>query len=477
MIGRIISFPGRLGRFLWSFINPSRTAGQLPWGRIAIVTQLSLALVFVGYTLTKKSIRLPFSTPAYKIEVELGDAQGLDRVDEPAAGVAGTLLGRVTNVHYENGIAVATLTFEPDVRGKVFADATASVRPASAIQNLTVNVSPGTPQAGALPDGDRIELSHSTGFVTIDDLTSVFNADTQAYVQVLLSEAQRAFHGRESELRHALGQVGRLADLSTPISRTLARRRELLTRLVGDLDTVVSTLAERRNQLAETIDAGNAALAVTAARAPELAQVTRELAPTLVEANRAIAAVRALADPLVPALDTLIPTLPDLTEGLRALRDLLPTASGLIDDFQALADEGAEPIALLLKATAGLDEKARGLVPTARDLTSLARLLNHFKEGSAQTADTLSGALSVSDNGGVYGQVDVLKFEAPKPENFGLPSSMARAPAGHAGSDFLQVKLAAALEKLCVASNPWACVARFDVPGLPKQLVTTVRGK
>lgn len=472
---RVLSMPAQFGRFAWSFINPSRSAGQLPWGRVAIVTQIIVALVFIGYTLTKKSIRLPFSEAPYQVEVELKDAQGLDRVDEPAAGVAGTLLGRVTDTRYEDGIAVVTLTFEPEVRGKIFADASAVVRPASAIQNLTVNVYPGNVDTGPLPDDERITLEKTSGFVTIDDLTSVLNADTQAYVQILVGEAQRALRGRESELRAALAELGELADLATPISRTLARRRVLLERLVGHLDTVVTTLAERRGQLAESIDAGNRTLAVTAARAQELADVTRELAPTLVQANRSIAALRALAVPLVPALDTLIPTLPALTDGLRSLRELIPVSASLIDDFEALTTEGEEPLNLLLEATEGLDRKARGLVPTAEDLSSLARLLDRFKEGSAQTADTLSGALSASDNGGVYGQIDVLKFEPPKPENFGVPAAMAGAR-GAAGPSELELALARALERVCVQSNPWACVARFNVPGLPAKPVSAGKG-
>jgi ABC-type transporter Mla subunit MlaD len=242
---RLVRFPAAVGRTLWGFIHPARDVHQIPLGRILIALQLLVAVVFLAYTLDKKGILLPFSEAPYEIEVELTDAKGLDRVDEPGAAVAGAVLGRVTDVHYEAGQAVATLTLDADVRGKVFADASAEVRPASAIQNLIVNVDPGTPASGALADDERIEAGRSSSFVSIDELTGIFDADTRAYAQIVIAEAQRGLEGTENELGAALREAGELAETATPVSRALASRRHLLTELVGHLDTVLTTLGDR----------------------------------------------------------------------------------------------------------------------------------------------------------------------------------------------------------------------------------------
>jgi hypothetical protein len=105
-----------------------------------------------------------------------------------------------------------------------------------------------------------------------------------------------------------------------------------------------------------------------------------------------------------------------------------------------------------------------------RDLTALVRRLDAHKEGMAQLADTISGALSVNDRGGTYGQVDVLQFEDPKPENFGLGAGAAEAGGG--GPSPLERRLARALELSCRTQSLYACVARFSVPGLPAEPVT-----
>jgi phospholipid/cholesterol/gamma-HCH transport system substrate-binding protein len=472
---RLLRVPADLGRLAWRFINPSRTAGRVPLGRLAISVQIVAALIFVGYTLGKKAIRMPFSAAPYEIEVVFPDAKGLDRLDEPAAAVAGTPLGRLTDVRYENGHAVVTLTMEPEVRGKVFADASAAIRPASALQNLLVNINPGTPEKGPLPDGTPIQPERTTSYVAIDELTSILDADTQAYVSILLEEARTALHGREGELRHALAEVGRLTDTATPLSRALAQRRALLTRLVGHLDVIFTTLGRRGDQLASTIDAGNRTLAVTTARETELAAVTRELGPMLTEAQRSLAAVNDLTEPLLPALDKLVPGASLLAPNARRLRELLPRADALTDLFEELVRDGRRPLNLLVQGTEGLRKRARAQIPIMRGLTELTRRLDTYKEGGAQTSDTLSSALSVQDNGGGYGQVDVIRFEPLKPENFGLPAAAARSPNG--GPSLLEREVARALELVCRRENPYACLVRFSIPGLPKRPVTARAGE
>ena len=411
---------------MWGFVNPKSSVHQVPYGRLVIVLQLFAALAFLGYTLTKKGIRLPGTESPYTIQVEIDDAKGLDRVDEPGAAVGGAVLGRVTNVHYEAGHAVATLTLDPDVRGKVFADASAELRPASAIQNLIVNVDPGTPAAGPLEDGTAIDQSRTSAFVAIDELTSVLDADTRAYVQILVAEAHRGLRGTEDELGDALLEVADLAETATPISRSLATRRELLTRLVGELDTVFTTLGDRGVELGNAVAAGSDTLAVTASRERELAAAVRQLAPTLVAADRSLDATADLAELLVPALDQLIPAAGDLGDSAKRLGALIPAADVFLDRFDDLTRRGAEPSALLLKGTRNLSGKFGDLIPTAKDLARLANTMAEFRNGAAQLADTLSGSTSVNDHGGTYGQVDVLGFEAPKAENFGLGAAAAK---------------------------------------------------
>ena len=473
-MSRILRLPLELARFAWSFVDPALKAGRIPLGRVAIVVQIIAALVFVGYTLTKKSIRVPLvSSEPYRVEVIFSDAQGLDRVDEPAAAVAGTPLGQVSEVRYEDGHPIATLTLADEVRGKLFADASAAIRPASALQNLLVNIDPGTPSAGPLPEDQPIPPARTTNYVAIDDLTSILDADTQAYATILLQEAEIALRGRGGELRRALAELGELTETATPVSEALAERRRLLTRLVGELEVVASTLGARGRQLAEAINAGNETLRVTAARELELAEATRELGPMLAEAERAVAALRRLAEPLSPALDGFIEAAGPLAESTARMRELLPRVDELTDQFATLVADGRRPLELMLEGSRGLKRRAKEMVPVMRAMTELARRLDRYKDGVSQTAETLSGAFSIQDRNGAVAPIDILKIEAAKPENFGTRAAAAR---DRNGPSRLDRSLARALELACRRRNPAACVYRFNVPGLPRHPVTAGGG-
>lgn len=462
---RLLALPVTVARTAWSFINPSRQAGRLPLGRLAIAVQICVALGFLGYTLHKKSIRMPFSGQAYQVQVLFADAQGLDRLDEPAAAVAGTPLGSVTDVEYRDGQALATLTFDDQVRGKLYADASVSVRPASALQNLLVNVDPGTPAAGPLPSDEPISPGRTTGYVTIDELTSVLDADTQAYVTILIEQARISLRGREGELRRALGEVAELTDTATPVSAALAKRRRLLTRLVGELEVVLTTLGERGRQLAEAVDTGNRTLAVTASREAELAGLTRELGPMLEQAESTLIAARGMARPLIPALDALLPAARPLADSLARMRGLLPQAEEMADRFEALVANGRAPLRLMLEGTKGIKRRVADMVPVMGDLTALSRRLDSHSAAMAQTADTFSSAFSSQDQNGSYGPVQI-RLAHFKPENFGFGSDVSPQQRRR-----LEQNVAAALEAVCLTQNPLACVYRFGHPDLPAEPV------
>ena len=462
---RLLSFPRTAARTAWSFVNPPRQAGRLPLGRLAIAVQLLVAIGFLGYTLHKKSIRLPLAGEPYQVQVLFADAQGLDRLDEPAAAVAGTPLGSVTDVEYRDGQALATLTFDDEVRGKLFADASVSVRPASALQNLLVNVDPGTPAAGPLSEDEPIPPGRTTGYVTIDELTSVLDADTQAYLTILIEQARIGLDGRETELGRALGEVGRLTDTAQPLSDALAERRRLLTELVSELDTVMSTLGARGVQLAEAIETGNQTLAVTTDREAEVADATRELGPMLAQAESTLLSVRTMSDLLVPALDALLPAAGPLADSLAKMNDLLPQAEDMAGRFESLVADGERPLDLMLEGTAGIERRVGDMIPVMRQLTELSRRLDAYSGGIAQTADTLTAAFSSQDQNGAYGPVQI-RLAHLRPENFGLS-----ADASPAQRQRMARIYAAALEATCVVQNPLACLYRFSQPGLPNEPV------
>lgn len=468
-VRKLVALVARPFKYAWGFVDPQLEAGRIPYGRTIFVMFAIGALVFVGYTLAKKEIRLPFSPDPYYVQVVLPDAAGLDPSKEPAAGVAGAEAGRVTEVEYVDGQAVATLRLDPGMRGKIFADATASLRPINVLQVLIVNINPGNPATGPLPDGQAITSDRTDAFVGIDELTSILDADTQAQVQILISEAARALTGREPELRATLAEVGELTETARPIAAALRERRKLLTDLVDNLDVVFTTLGQRGSQLGEVLSSGSRVLEVTTNREAELSAATRQLAPTLVEAERSLLAGRQLAEPLSYTLDQLLPVSDQLQPAADRTLALIPQA----EDFLALGDavsrDAKRPVNLFEEGTRGLaDRVKRDLIPAVDKFDTTITALDKYKGGIAQTADLWSGAFSTNANGGTYSQVYFGNSEST-PEGLGLGAAAARSRNGEPSK--LATMLAEALELTCANVNTAACALRFQLPDLPDQPV------
>ncbi|MEA2348539.1 MAG: hypothetical protein QOG62_2326, partial [Thermoleophilaceae bacterium] len=257
-----------------------------------------------------------------------------------------------------------------------------------------------------------------------------------------------------------------LADVTTPVARSLAERRQLLTQLTDDLDVLFTTLGRRGEQLASAIDSGSRTLEVTSRRGPELASATRELAPALTETQRALAAGRALAEPLVPALDKLNPVAHEIEPTADHLRDLNPELNRLVGTARDLVHEGHTPVKQLAGGLKGLPERIqKDQVPALKELLDLSDLLYKYRNGLVQFADNFSGLTSVNKRSGTFGMFNILDL-ALDPASFGLSSSAARVSGD--GPSKLSTMLAKMLEYTCRDSNPVACLVRFGLPGLPE---------
>ncbi len=390
---RVVAVPIRALRLAREFVDPRLKAGRVPYARTVVVMLAIATLTFAGYTAVKKGGRLPLSDKPYLVDVILPDANGLDPGKGPAVGVAGINIGRVTAVRVEDGQARVTLRLPADMRGKIFNDATAYLRPSTVLQTLILNVTPGSPRSGTLARGAVIPAERTGTFVHVDKLTSMLDVDTQAQVQVLVSEAARGLRGREPQLRKILAELGRTTDGAATLTRALDDRRRLLARLMANLDRVMGTVGDRGEQFADALSLTSRTLRVSAAREPELRAVTRELAPTLDEATRALVAAKGLGNSLAPALDQLLPVSRNLKPLAIALDKVNAPFDQLIRSTDGLVRGGARPLHQLVGGLKGLDGRLRrDSLPALRELLTLSEALVESRDGLAKLANLGSAA-------------------------------------------------------------------------------------
>ncbi|MFL5846047.1 MAG: MlaD family protein [Solirubrobacteraceae bacterium] len=435
---------------------------RVPFGRTAIVLQVAAALLFLGVMGQRMGIGLPFGgDDTWTIEVAFADAGGLHDGSRAAVTVAGVPAGEVRHVEYRNGAAVATLELDEDARGVLRSDAQATITPRSALQDLTVDLTPGSRGRPALASGGRIAAARAHGPVTLDRVVAALDTDTRAQVQILLGELATGLKHRPGALRDAVARLRGTVDPAAAVTRALARRRTLLTRLSGELATTFSALGSQDRALAGAIDGGRRTLDVTAAHEAAVADTVDALPGALDNLDGALEQVRALSRPLQPALTGLLPAARALPGALDAVTAATPQLRALVADAGALVDDGGAGLRDARGALETLGPAAQRLTPPLRKLTPIVSAIDAKRDGIGLLGERFQGVLSTNDaNGPILRGLGF--FEPFNPANMGFP--------GATGARLANIKLEAikALAGVCLDDNPLACVARYLIPGLPE---------
>lgn len=466
--------------FLSELLAPTRTARAIPLGRLAIASLFVFATLFVVFSLTSVGVRLPFLSHPYVVKAWFTDAAGLDPGNGPQVSVAGVPEGQVTDVSYQNGRALVTMSLGDGARGRVFRDAGVRVRPFNGANFLEVDILPGHPAAGALPAGSTIASSSTSVPVTTDQVFDVLDADTRAYLQVLTEQAAIAMRGNGGRLGAALRLLAPLTTDARALGSMLARRNHLISEYIGASNRVFGTLARRRALLATTVATISRLLSVTAGRTRELQLATRELPALLGQVQSTGGALTSFGPEIDQALASLVPTSAAFAAGARSAESALPSLNRLLDAVSGLTAGTGPAAADLVRISGRLRQGLGQAVQGYRDLAQLIRIILAHEKPLTHFANVMSGLFSTQDR---YSTVVRAKITGIQPLNLAdlgvAPSATDRASAsssarpGPAGASTVQTPaqlrqmVAAGLRALCRRSRPLACVLAVGTPGLP----------
>ena len=156
------------------------------------------------------------------------------RPSQPGQGqtvrVAGVEVGRISGVEVEDGVAVVDVELEHEYEDLIREDATALLRPKTALKDMFLEVSPGTGRV--LDEGDRIDVANTLPDVDPDEIYAALDADTRPYLKLLVSGAGEGLRGRGTDLREMFRRFEPVHRDLARVTRATARRRVALKRLV-----------------------------------------------------------------------------------------------------------------------------------------------------------------------------------------------------------------------------------------------------
>jgi virulence factor Mce-like protein len=439
-----------------------RLSGPFPrLGRIAVVAQAVAALAFVAVLLSAEGVRLPFTGSGdWTIEAAFTNVGGIHSGEDTPVLVSGVPAGTVTSVRVRDGLALVRMQLGPSARGVIRTNASATIEPRSALEDLTVDITSGSASAPAAPPGMVIPAARTSPTITLDQVISVLDADTRAQLSIMVDQLARGIGSHGGQLAAAVEQLRTLLDPATQIASALARRRQLLAELVTSLARIGASTEQHDLQIAQALRSGAVTLSVAARGQSSIAASVVALPATLQAVDSALRLTSSLATPLVPTLSGLRPTAAALPRALTSLRSAVPGASALLSAAEAFTRKGGPGLRAAAATMAKLGTTATALTPAIADFEPIVSAVNARRNGIAQLGERFSGVLSTDDaNGPVLRGLGT--FEPFNPADFGYPSAT---PAQTAK---LAAQAAQALTLTCRQGQLVACLVRYLVPGLP----------
>jgi phospholipid/cholesterol/gamma-HCH transport system substrate-binding protein len=340
------------------------------------VLAIAIALVIVIQQGTTFPSWVPgVGTDSFELKGEFTSAQAVTPGQGQTVNISGVEVGEISEVELEGERAVVTMQIRSEFAPLIRADATMLPRPRTGLQDMVIELDTGTDEQ-TVEEGSTVPLTQTQSQVQPDELLATLDADTRAYLKLLLNGAGKALGGRGTELSATLRRFEPFARDVAQINGLLAERRQNIARSIHNFRLIADELARNDDQLAEFVDASNAALAGFANQEASIRESLRELPGALDATLGALRASDRFALVSTPALRALRPAARAFKPAQEALQPFFEQTVGPIENqIRPFTRQVRKPFKHL-NATA--KPLAKGLVSLKSGFTDLNALFNEL---------------------------------------------------------------------------------------------------
>ncbi len=340
----------------------------------AILVLLALSVVVAGYVLSHERFRFPFIQSApFTMNAEFQTAQAFTPGQGQPVVVSGVQIGQLGSVTLKNGIATVQMQIQPKYRHLIHTDATALARPRTGLQDMFIELDPGNPKAPIAKPGFTIPVSNTLPEVNVDEILSSLDADTRAYLDLLVDGAGQGLKGKGgSELAQVLERFEPTHRDLARVNKAVAARGADLQRLVHSLSVLNTALAQRRGQLVSLVDASSHVFRAFASDNRQISQAVADLPGTLRQTTVTLQKVQRFASELGPAARNLLPAARALPAANQALAALAQPSTPIVKSQIRPFVIAARPV------VRNLGPAAVNLAKATPNLSKVFTVLNHF---------------------------------------------------------------------------------------------------
>jgi phospholipid/cholesterol/gamma-HCH transport system substrate-binding protein len=278
---------------------------------IAVVTMVLIAAVTGGYILAHENLKLPGWVPVlgreyFTLKAEFQTAQAVTPGQGQAVTIAGAKVGEIASVNLNQGVAVVTMKVTPKY-ARFYRNATLLLRPKTQLQDITVEVNPGSPDAGHLRSGETIPLSQTAPNVNFDEFLAGLDAETRAYLQELLAGFGQGLKNNGKALSATFKRFDPTARYAQEIASQLEIRHANIARSIHNFRLLVEAIGGKNKQLAELVDSSNAVFKTFAAEDASVERTLGLLPGALKKTESGLGKLAVATGVLGPTLHKLLP--------------------------------------------------------------------------------------------------------------------------------------------------------------------------
>ncbi len=353
---------------------------------LAIVGLLVVGVAVGVYILSQQDLRFPLVEDKPKrLEVELSNAQAVQPGQGQTVRVAGVEVGRIANVELEDGVAVVGLEIEKEYENLIRRDATALLRPKTALKDMFLEVDPG--RGKPLEEGARIPVGNTLPDIDPDEIYSALDEDTRPYLKLLVAGAGKGLDNRGEDLREVFRRFEPIHKDLARVTRASARRRDALKRLIHDYGLLMDEVGDHPQQIRRLVGASGVVFDALASESDAITTSVTRLPGALRASERALGEVLEFAPVLRSSLESLREPIRKLDETNEAvipfLRETEPVIREEIRPFVRAARPWTDDLRVAATGT------ARAMPDLTKSFGELNRFFNMgaYNPGGAESLD------------------------------------------------------------------------------------------
>src|SRR3982751_1678702 len=262
---------------------------------------------------------VPLKPKEYQLKINFPEATTLAEAAD--VRIAGVTVGKVRSKDLDKELNRTRVVLKIDPKyAPIPKDTKAILRQKTLLGETFVELAPGNPSSGKLPDGGTLNDGRVEKTVELDEILRIFDPPTKKAFRSWVQESAKTISGTApKDLNSALGNLAGFAQNGAAVLRVLDTQSTAVRQVIKNTGVVFAALNERKGQLRQLIENSDRTFSALQSQQRALADTFRVF-PTFLDESRLTLArlerfsinAHPLVNDLKPVADLLGPTFRDL---------------------------------------------------------------------------------------------------------------------------------------------------------------------